>query len=94
MKKHGNITIGAKEIRLVVCNMCGQDIDIKSKMYVDNHISIEKNWQYGSPFDGETHSIDLCTTCYCTLLDMLKIKPFFPEDMSAYPTSTISEFPI
>lgn len=94
MKKHSNITIGATEVRLVICNMCAKDIDIKSRLYVDNHISIEKIWHYGSPFDGETHSIDLCTDCYSELVDMLKIKPFFPGDSMPSTSNFLSEFPI
>ena len=75
MRKHGNIIVEATEIKLVVCNMCATDIDITSAPYVDNHISIEKVWHYGSPFDGELHTIDLCSECYDKFLQTLKIAP-------------------
>ena len=75
MKKHGNVFLETTQIKLVVCNMCAKDIDITSKPYIDNHISFEKVWQYGSPFDGERHTIDLCGYCYEKLLQTLKIAP-------------------
>ena len=75
MKKHGSVTIEVTEIKLIICNMCGCDIDKSSNPYVDNHISIEKMWYYGSPFDGELHNIDLCLECYLKLLQIMKISP-------------------
>jgi len=77
MKKHGNVIVETTQIKLIVCNMCGTDIDIMSNPYVDNYISIEKMWHYGSPFDGELHSLDLCAACYDKFLGMLKIAPNF-----------------
>ncbi|MCL2616568.1 MAG: hypothetical protein FWD96_02840 [Defluviitaleaceae bacterium] len=75
MKKRGNVIVETTQIKLVVCNMCGLDIDIMSNPYVDNHISIEKIWNYGSPYDGEQHNIDLCAACYDELLGRLKVAP-------------------
>ena len=81
MKKHGNVIIEATKIKLIVCNMCACDIDITSNPYVDNHISIEKMWHYGSPFDGELHSIDLCLECYDKLLQILRIAPNLQQEV-------------
>ena len=75
MKKLGNVFVEATEIKLVVCNMCMSDIDIVSAPYIDNHISIEKMWHYGSPFDGELHTIDLCSVCYEQFISSLKVRP-------------------
>ena len=75
LKKHGNVIVEASEIKLVICNMCACDIDITSSPYVDNRVSIEKMWHYGSPYDGEVHAIDLCSSCYDNFLKMLKIAP-------------------
>jgi len=75
MKKHENVIMEVAEIKLIVCNMCGCDIDITSNPYIDNRISIEKMWHYGSPFDGELHSIDLCLGCYVKLLQNMNIAP-------------------
>jgi len=75
MKKHEKIQIEMSQLKLVVCNMCACDIDIVSKPYIDNHISLEKVWCYGSPFDGERHTIDLCGACYEKIVQLLKIAP-------------------
>ena len=74
MKKHENVKIDMLQIKLVVCNMCAQDIDT-SKPYIDSHVSLEKVWCYGSPFDGERHTIDLCGPCYEKLVKLLKVAP-------------------
>ena len=75
LKKHSNEIIEYKVTKHVVCNMCTKVIDVSSNRYLDNYISIEKNWQYGSPYDGEQHTIDLCSDCYDILLGQLKISP-------------------
>ncbi len=56
----------------VVCNVCGEKIAHAD--YIDNYISVEKNWGYGSPHDGETHSFELCGKCYDELISKFKIK--------------------
>ena len=75
MKKHENAIIETTQIKLIVCNMCTTDIDVTSAPYIDRHISIEKEWCYGSPYDGDRHTIDLCSLCYDKLVQTLKIAP-------------------
>lgn len=75
MKKHCSAIVETTQLKLVICNMCGADIDIMSNPYLDSYISIDKVWGYGSPHDGEHHSIDLCIDCYRNFLSTLKIAP-------------------
>jgi hypothetical protein len=49
-----------QELDAVACNKCGVS---KSNIW-DTFISIDKTWAYGTGWDGETHSFDLCERCY------------------------------
>lgn len=83
MKKYKNATISinraaVRDIALkttssVICNVCGEEISNNPYGYLDNYISIKKKWEYGTKFDGERHSIDICACCYEKFLDSLKI---------------------
>ncbi len=75
MRKTKSILISTEEIHLVVCNMCGHEIERNEFGYLDEHINIEKQWGFGSHYDGQTHTIDLCKHCYDKFLDMLNVKP-------------------
>jgi len=52
------------EVVAVQCNYCGRDVEKDEFGYFEDHISLEKDWGYHSPFDGEVHTIDLCVDCY------------------------------
>jgi Fe2+ or Zn2+ uptake regulation protein len=65
----------AREVHKVVCNCCGKEIERNQFGYLEEHVSLEKEWGYGSEFDGETHSIDLCQSCYKKLTSNFKIQP-------------------
>jgi hypothetical protein len=60
------------ETGLVICNMCGKHIT--PPKYHDTFLSVNKTWGYGSPFDGETHSFELCLECYDKLLGEFQVK--------------------
>lgn len=53
-----------KELGDVRCNDCGSYIKKNLLGYLEDHVSINKTWGYGSPNDGQTHNIDLCLGCY------------------------------
>ena len=75
MRKHRETTAKILVIDRIICNKCGEDIPKNELEYHHEHIRIEKEWGYGSGFDGETHEIDLCHECYEEIICMLKIKP-------------------
>lgn len=75
MKNYRKTLVSCKQVESVVCNMCGNEIEKNPFGYIDEHLSVEKTWGYGSPYDGETHEIDICGHCYEKLLGQLKIKP-------------------
>ena len=77
MKTRETVEVKKQEtiIQDIFCNICEEKIHKNEHGYFDDFLSIEKTWGYFSPFDGETHCIDICISCYKTLLDSLKIKP-------------------
>ena len=52
------------EVTDVRCNYCGRDVEKDTTGYFEDHISLTKHWGYHSPYDGESHIIDLCVDCY------------------------------
>jgi len=63
------------EIEDVRCNQCGRHIEKDSTGYFEDHISIAKEWGYHSPYDGETHKIDICIPCYQSWTHIFQIPP-------------------
>ena len=59
----------------VKCNQCGHVMQRDDFGYIEDHLSANKTWGYGSPLDGETHAFDLCHSCYSNLLESFKIPP-------------------
>ena len=57
------------------CNMCKTKIPKNKFGYIDDHLHIEKRWNYGSIFDNEVHSIIICQACYGKIVDTLQISP-------------------
>lgn len=73
MKAYKNETIVAKKILNVKCNCCGKDIATDKFGYTSDYLSVEKRWGYGSTFDNEVHSFDICEDCYKKLIKEFKI---------------------
>ncbi|MCL1786562.1 MAG: hypothetical protein FWG38_01135 [Defluviitaleaceae bacterium] len=48
----------------VCCNQCGRGIEKDATGYVEDYILLTKDWGYHSPYDGESHTINLCVDCY------------------------------
>jgi hypothetical protein len=59
MRKYKEITVIKKETDTVICNGCGKIV----AKYTD-YLGVDKVWGYGSDYDGEKHSFDLCEQCY------------------------------
>ena len=57
------------------CSMCEIEIGKNQFGYIDDHLTIEKRWGYGSQFDNEVHNIILCESCYKVFVRALKIPP-------------------
>ncbi|MCL2225675.1 MAG: hypothetical protein FWB96_11975 [Defluviitaleaceae bacterium] len=60
----------------VRCNSCGRDVEKEDPGYFEDHISLTKSWGYHSPYDGETHDIDLCVDCYQGWVNQFEIPPY------------------
>jgi len=67
--------MSVKEISDICCNECGRAVGKNDFGYFEDHISLEKNWGYHSPYDGESHSIDLCLDCYNGWIAKFQIPP-------------------
>ena len=72
IEAESNITVIVADS--VICNRCGEEIKKNEFGYFDEHLHIEKKWGYGSRFDGDTHSFDLCHACYEWFIDSFKLK--------------------
>lgn len=77
MKKQREVTIRTKELDYVMCNLCGGEVKKDAFGHFEEYLSIEKQWGYGSEYDGETHNIDICHECYKKFLATLEIPPVF-----------------
>jgi len=69
-------TASVEELTDVRCNSCGRDVDKEPFGYFEDHISLSKTWGYHSPFDGETHIIDICLDCYQDWIAGFEIPPY------------------
>jgi hypothetical protein len=75
LKNFNTTTMTIKTIKNVSCNCCAEYIEINNNGVFSDYITIEKKWGYLSPHDGETHNLDLCSTCYSELIKNFKISP-------------------
>ncbi len=80
MKNYINITRNEKSVDNITCNLCGKSIEKNQWGYFDPYLSINQTWGFGSEYDGETHHIDICSSCYNKLLKTMAIKPNEPTE--------------
>lgn len=73
MKTYKIETIVAKKLSGIKCNCCGKDITTDKFGYTSDYLSVEKRWGYGSTFDNEVHSFDICEDCYQKIIKGFKI---------------------
>ncbi|MCL2356735.1 MAG: hypothetical protein FWC70_06210 [Defluviitaleaceae bacterium] len=78
MKTFSQQNVIMPQLSDVRCNSCGKDVDKNEIGYFEDHISLSKLWGYHSPFDGESHDIDLCVDCYKNWITGFEIPPY-PE---------------
>ena len=64
MKTYKTVRKEEQEVESITCNNCGKPIN----GYWDTFVSVEKKWAYGTEWDGEKHSFDLCEDCYRELI--------------------------
>ncbi len=57
----------------VKCNCCGKTIKKDGLGHIADYLSIEKRWGYGSDFDNEVHSFDICEQCYKKIISKFKL---------------------
>lgn len=62
-----------KEIKTIICNQCGKKIPVENGWPREGVFSSDFQWGYFSDKDGETHSFDLCETCYDKLIQGFRI---------------------
>lgn len=53
-----------KKLKKILCNCCGDEILSDKTGRFFSYFHGETRWQYGSKFDNEEHSFDLCENCY------------------------------
>ncbi|MDR1531495.1 MAG: hypothetical protein LBS62_04805 [Clostridiales bacterium] len=75
MRQFITVASEAEKLHTVVCNMCGQEVSANQFGYLDEYLSIEKFWGFGSPYDGDCHTIDICMSCYEKFVNTCKIPP-------------------
>ena len=62
MRTYSNKQITIRDLSLVSCDIC-KEADAPNKIFVDNMLSLEYTFGYGSRHDGETWELDLCQNC-------------------------------
>ena len=62
-----------KEIKKIICNKCGREIQAVNGCPREGVFSVDYEWGYFSEKDGERHSFDLCESCYDELLRSFEI---------------------
>jgi hypothetical protein len=82
MKTYKAVQVQAESVEKIICNMCGRTIEKHSFGYLDNFLSVEKAWGYGTEWDGETHRFELCEECYKKLIESFKIPVLSANDTS------------
>ena len=59
----------------IYCNKCGRAMIRNSIGYFEDFLEITKTWGYHSPFDGQTHDMDICVECYSSWVSQFEIPP-------------------
>jgi len=75
MKLFTERTVVKRELSDVRCNACGAAVSKDASGYMQDYVSVHKDWGYHSPFDGESHAIDVCVDCYQNWVGKFVIPP-------------------
>ena len=63
------------EVTDISCNSCARHIEKDNKGYFEDYIALNKRWGYHSPYDGERHTLDICSDCYRAWVSEFKMPP-------------------
>ena len=75
MKVYEEKTAKVQAVTQIKCNLCGCGIEKNELGYFNDHLSVEKTWNYHSGLDGCTHAFDICEKCYTEWMGRFKIPP-------------------
>lgn len=75
MKRYKEVKVTAAQVYEVRCNCCGRRICRDEAHPYTDYLSIEKEWGYDSPYDGERHTADICADCYQKWIGSFVIPP-------------------
>lgn len=63
----------------IVCNSCGNAVEVIDDVVKTDVITVKKTWGYFSKKDGQVHRYDMCETCYDRMISEFLI-PVTVED--------------
>ena len=79
MRTFKTILVECKEVEDIFCNLCGQRVPVEESKFGQDYLHIEKDWGYNSDYDGEIHTIDICMSCYKSLIGSFIISVSQPK---------------
>lgn len=76
MREYKEETVVQETLSTVTCNMCGNEEDYYNSPFYDELTQgFEIRFPYGSKYDNETWSFDLCDKCLTNLVKTFKYVP-------------------
>ena len=75
MKQYETVETTEQKVAGIRCNCCGRLICPDKAHPYRNYLSIEKEWGYDSPYDGERHSMEICSDCYQKWISSFSFPP-------------------
>lgn len=77
MRKKKETTQVVYEDQAIICNKCGKEVDLEKANDFEENLfhSFKVSFGYGSKYDLELWSFDLCEDCLLEFIDTFKIKP-------------------
>ncbi len=57
----------------IYCNLCGKKIEKKQDLFMEDFLSVRKEWGYFSGKDGTVQEFDLCEHCCDKLIRLFEI---------------------
>lgn len=64
MRQYKNSTKETKELKKVICNKCGKEIQVAGGVMSEDMLEVEKRWGYFSDKDNRRDHFELCEKCY------------------------------
>lgn len=79
MRQYKNSTKETMELRKIICNKCGKEIQAAGGVLSEDMLAVEKRWGYFSEKDNRKDRFELCEKCYDELVESFLI-PIETED--------------